>query len=590
MNRSTTSTTGRGMQGVSTREGHRSTLPVPDWLRFLSQFAERLSADQWTWLFVGLGVSLRLLRYLLVFPLWGDEYQLAANFLDRDFSDLLRPLDHNQVAPLGFLWIELAAVRWLGFSEWSLRLFPTLCGIGSVFLFRHVARRLLHGTSLVLAVAIFAVAYFPVRHSAEVKPYATDLFVSLALWTAAVAWWRARQAGEAPSGSPWKCTRWLWLLTGLAPLVMSVSFTAVFVAGGLSLGIAWTLWREPRAATSRSERWAWLAFNLAVAAAFFWMMRLNLSAQYEATRAEMTDCWADGFPPWRQPLSLIGWLAVVHTGEMFAYPIGAENGGSLFTSLLFLAGLAVFWRSERRGVAVAIFGMFGLSLAAAALQRYPYGSHARLSQYLAPAICLLTGAGVALACRQWQGGRWRNAGRGACLAGCALIGIGLAGRDLMRPYKLAPDRDHNDFARRFWNEAPDELTVCLRTDLQLATHVGSFDTAFRCYQRIHSPAHRNGAWEASSQVARADRPLRCVDFHSASVARNEALFADWMQSMLTRYELVRTESHQNPLSRNRNELYDYYLQCYDVYHFIPKTAGSPHPPEERMAAQPSSTH
>ena len=118
------------------------------------------------WGFVALGTIIRLVGYLLRFPLWVDECMLSENFLDRGFLGLLSPLDNQQVAPIGFLWIELACVRALGFSEWSLRLFPLVCGIGSLFVFRHVASRLLAGVPLVLAVGCLAVAKAPAGLSA----------------------------------------------------------------------------------------------------------------------------------------------------------------------------------------------------------------------------------------------------------------------------------------------------------------------------------------------------------------------------------------------------------------------------------------
>ena len=54
---------------------------------------------------------------------------LVQNYLDRDYADLLKPLTLEQVAPLGFLAIELTAIKWLGFSEWSLRLFAMLSSL-----------------------------------------------------------------------------------------------------------------------------------------------------------------------------------------------------------------------------------------------------------------------------------------------------------------------------------------------------------------------------------------------------------------------------------------------------------------------------
>ena len=44
-----------------------------------------------TWLFVGLGIVIRLVRYLVDYPIWHDEAFLAANFWDRDYVNLLRP-------------------------------------------------------------------------------------------------------------------------------------------------------------------------------------------------------------------------------------------------------------------------------------------------------------------------------------------------------------------------------------------------------------------------------------------------------------------------------------------------------------------
>ena len=127
------------------------------------------------------GCILRVVTFALNFPLWGDEAFVAVNLITRGYRDLLRPLDYGQICPLLFLWLELTAVKLFGFSEWSLRLIPTLCSVASVFLFAHMAGRVTRGPARLLAVAIFAVAYYPIRHGAEVKPYSTDLLAALIL-------------------------------------------------------------------------------------------------------------------------------------------------------------------------------------------------------------------------------------------------------------------------------------------------------------------------------------------------------------------------------------------------------------------------
>ena len=118
-----------------------------------------------TWGFLALGLFVRLVRFLVVYPIWPDEAFVAANFLERGYLDLVRPLDYVQVCPILFLWIELTVVRLFGFSEWSLRLFPALCGLASMVLFRHLATRVLRGIPLLLAVGIFATSVSPIRHT-----------------------------------------------------------------------------------------------------------------------------------------------------------------------------------------------------------------------------------------------------------------------------------------------------------------------------------------------------------------------------------------------------------------------------------------
>src|SRR5262249_45897747 len=73
--------------------------------------------------------------------------------------------------------------------------------------------------------------------------------------------------------------------------------------------------------------------------------------------------------------------------------------------------------------------------------RYPYGGSARIAQHLAPAICLLAGAGAAVALAGAV--RWFGSERRWSLAACGLLAvIGIAGiaRDWRKPYKTEDDQ------------------------------------------------------------------------------------------------------------------------------------------------------
>ncbi len=202
------------------------------------------------WAFLLLGIAIRAIRFLLCFPLWPDEAYLAHNYLDRSYLDLLKPLDFIQIAPILYLWIQKAFVNLLGFSEYSLRLYSLLCGIASLFVFRCLAGRLLRGTALVLALAVFAVAYPLVRYSGDAKPYGGDMLVSLILVTLAILW------QEQPDKS-----RWWWALTLAMPLAMLLSYPVAFMGGGICLAMAIELLLR------RDWRWrSWLRWVVVCAA------------------------------------------------------------------------------------------------------------------------------------------------------------------------------------------------------------------------------------------------------------------------------------------------------------------------------------
>ena len=98
--------------------------------------------------FMALGIAMRLLRFGLNYPLWRDEAYLAWNLLDRDYAGLTRPLDYQQVCPLLFLWAGEGDRAWCsGSASGRCGSYPRSSAIASLFVFRHVAGRLLKGVA-----------------------------------------------------------------------------------------------------------------------------------------------------------------------------------------------------------------------------------------------------------------------------------------------------------------------------------------------------------------------------------------------------------------------------------------------------------
>lgn len=504
--------------------------------------------------FVALGVLLRVGHYLANYPLWGDEAFLALSFLRRGYLDLLRPLEYGQVCPIVFLWAELTSVKLFGFSEMSLRLCPLLCGVASVFLFRHVAGRVFRGYALLLAVATFAVSIHPIRHSADAKPYASDLLVALGMMALAIEWYRSTER-----------TGWLWLLVGFAPIALASSYPAVFVAGGIAVALTPCVWKKRRSGPAIA-----LAAYVLMVATTFAALFVGFAQRQQGTGTikALQNYWADSFPPLDSPVRLVSWLIRTHAGSMFAYPGGGNRGASAMTLILVLVAAAALWRRGQRTLLAILVMPMAVALMAAALKLYPYGGQARIMQYLAPAICLLTGSGLSVLLSFPRGVNTRRAAVRVASVALAVMGIVLLEEDLRHPYRAIYDHQAREFARRFWPEqARNAEVACLRWDfgIRRPNAAGARIALYLCNQHIYSPGRKRRDGPAWERVT-AERPLRCVVFDEDVLTRPEA--TAWLESMTNRYAL-RSQSKVVVPTTGLNQ--KSWTDHVTVFEFLPKT-------------------
>jgi hypothetical protein len=473
-----------------------------------------------------------LVRYLVDYPIWHDEAFVAASLWDRGFGELARPLEYGQVAPWLFMAIERLAVLCLGYSEMTLRLFPTVCSILSVVVFRHLASRLLRGWALVLSTAIFACAFYPIRHGNEIKPYSADLLAALLLLTTAVEYLRK------PDSS-----RWLWIAAAASPVLLGLSYPAVFVAGGIGLALAFPIAIR---GTTR-VRLGFLAYGFMLVGSFLAIyMVATVVQQREMGSFYRLGYWKDSFPPLDRPWWIPVWLLEMHGGNMFAYPVGERKGGSSATLVCALVGCLALWRRDRRTLMGVLTLPFGLGLVAAFMGRYPYGGEARIMQYLAPSICLLTGLGAAALLARTSRPRMAWAAPRVLLVAMAALAVGLAARDLAKPYRVPADLRAREFARRFWVEQSEGAELaCLKSDLGIEfdhqTWRAGMSAVYLFYQRMYSPRHRSGGpFELGRDTYTDAHPLRLVVYNDLNpdASRMKA----WLTGMARDYRLTRSET------------------------------------------------
>jgi len=129
---------------------------------------------------VTIGVALRLFHFFDNRSFWIDELYLNVSLVKMGFQELATlPMAYEQKAPLGYLWAEKLAVVLFGKGEMALRLFPLICGIGSLLVFIPVARHFLKPWGVLVALGVLTLGGPAIYHAVEAKQYSTELFASI---------------------------------------------------------------------------------------------------------------------------------------------------------------------------------------------------------------------------------------------------------------------------------------------------------------------------------------------------------------------------------------------------------------------------
>jgi Dolichyl-phosphate-mannose-protein mannosyltransferase len=523
--------------------------------------------DRWVLAFVILGLTARCVRYFLRFPLWEDECFLCVNLIDRDFRGLMQPLNYRQVAPLFFLWMQLAVTKLFGFNELSLRLVPFLSGLGSIVLFWRLARSCLDGVPRLLAVAVFSVTYATVRYSAEAKPYGVDLFVALVLITFTVKWWLA----------PGR-TAWLWALAAAIPLAIGLSYGAAMLGGGLCLTVAFVIWRQ--------RRWEsllpWAVYSVALLGSFAALYFLSIRGQEAHDLKAMREMWQEHFPPLTGVGDFAFWMLHQHTGDLLAYPAGGSPFQSSLSAVCWFVALIVLAWRRQGSFLVLCLAPLAVTFVAALLRRFPYGGAIRLNLYMAPFMCMLIGYGLTVVGVWWVRLGWRpGPSLTATLGLLALVGGITIARDLAGPYKNISDQQARAFAEWFWYNAEHEAeAACVKTDLGMdfspdAYRELCFAAEYLCNRRIYSPRHAAGEPIHWDRVA-ADHPLRCVLYRATHYCFDEYALEAWLAEMQQTYDLVSHESY--PMVRLKIMGSVVCVDYLEIFCFVPRGSSELGPP------------
>ncbi len=327
------------------------------------------------WLLIILALVLRLRQYIANRSFWVDEANLALNIVDRTFRGLTQPLDYEQGAPIGFLFIEKAIITVLSNQDYILRLFPLISGILVCFLFYLIIKSLLNSKAAVFfALFVLAISWPLIYYSSELKQYSSDAMISLLL-----IYLSLRCFGDQTR------LRDFILLGAVGFVAIWTSHPSAFVLAGIGVALAFDRFTK-KAYTSL----AWTT-GLGVA----WLASLGteylVSLRYLVGNDYLRNYWEHGFmplPPWSDP----GWFLQSYLSLLITVSPSLDRWYlASICSLLIVAGIISFFLRDRI-IGLLTFLPFVMITFASALQRYPL--RGRFMLFLVPFAILLMAEGL----------------------------------------------------------------------------------------------------------------------------------------------------------------------------------------------------
>jgi hypothetical protein len=226
----------------------------------------------------------------------------------------------------------------------------------------------------------------------------------------------------------------------------------------------------------------------------------------------------------------------------------------------------MMYRRGQRPVLAILLAMFALTFVAALIRRYPYGGHDRLMQFLVPAIAVGCGLGGARLLARVPRAEVRRRLTAALLIGLAGFGAGVCGRDVLHPYHFIFDDQHRAFARRFWRDEPESITICSLTDLGQEFCRDGWYSFYRCNQKIYSPPHHAGESRSVGDIDILDRSIRLVVYRPPNRRIEPAELAECLKQFAPHFHAAGHESHEQPRTPAGIDLYG----GYEVFRFVPR--------------------
>ena len=315
------------------------------------------------------GILLRVRQYLVNRSMWHDEANLALNIVHRDFGALLQPLDYDQGAPLGFLFIVKFFTLLFGNDDFIMRILPIAAGILGVYFADRLAKEYL-GAGAPFFLLLFATSWSLVYYASEFKQYSSDVMAAVIL-----LYLGFRALDDQSTNKD------IWLLGWVGFLLIWISHPAAFLVSGIGV----TLF----GVKLLKRDFPSLPRILGLGAAWMLSFGLNylVSLRTLSADASLKQYWKNAFmplPPWRD----WGWFLKTYDVSLLRYSASGfqiDPLPTLLAALALIGGLALLFRNWQ--MLLMLLAPLGMTSIASMMGIYPI--RGRLALFLLPFFFLL---------------------------------------------------------------------------------------------------------------------------------------------------------------------------------------------------------
>lgn len=327
----------------------------------------------WCLSFITFSIILHTRQYLFNRSLWFDEAMNTFNIIGKSYNQLLDKLAFNQGIPAGFLFIEKFMIETFHNSDYVLRLFPFLCGILSVILFYLLIKKYLNSPSIIFSVFLFSISDFLIYYSSEVKPYSSDVFISI-LILYVVFYYDSRNSRVSST---------VCAITGA--LAVWVSYASVFVLSGLSITLI--IYYFYRRNVKKLIQFIFICSIWLLS--FLVLYHLSIKNQINT---QLVHDWSTRFTPFAPfpPVNASDFRWYFNTFfNVFDNPLSFQF--KYLAGILFLLGcLAVFLKSKK--IFFILISPAFFALIASGLEKYPFTQ--RMLLFLIPFFYYFISEGI----------------------------------------------------------------------------------------------------------------------------------------------------------------------------------------------------